>query len=75
MANDKPEGRYTNFFKIGYNAYEFVLDFQQFYPENGEVRDHTRLITGPAYIKEFLNILQKSVHQFEKNFGPIDSGE
>ncbi len=27
------EGRYANYFKVGYNAFEFLLDFGQFYPE------------------------------------------
>ena len=45
----KPEGRYANYFKIGHNAFEFVLDFGQLYPENGQEQIHTRIITSPIY--------------------------
>lgn len=34
FRNDtKLEGRYPNYFKIGHNNFEFVLDIDQFYPE------------------------------------------
>ena len=37
------EGKYANYFKVGHNAFEFVLDFGQYYPANGEAQFHTRI--------------------------------
>ncbi len=63
------EGRYANNFKIGYNAFEFVLDFGQFYPEEKRVQLHTRIITSPVYAKALLRTLQESIDKYEQNFG------
>ena len=65
------EGRYANDFQVGHNAFEFVLDFGQFYPEHTERGFHTRIITGPAYAKVLAEILQGSIDQYEHNFGII----
>jgi hypothetical protein len=67
----QPEGRYANYFKVGHNAFEFLFDFGQFYPENGEARFHTRIITAPIYAKAVLTILGESVARYEQTFGAI----
>jgi hypothetical protein len=65
------EGRYANYFKVGHNAFEFVLDFGQFYPESKQAQLHTRIITGPVYAKALLGTLQESIDQYEQSFGAI----
>ena len=65
------EGQYANYFKVGHNAVEFVLDFGQFYPENGEVQFHTRIISIPLYAKALLQTLGESIEQYEQTFGFI----
>ena len=65
------EGRYANNFQVGHNAFEFVLDFGQFYPENTEARFHTRIVTGPAYAKVLSETLRGSIDQYEQTFGII----
>lgn len=67
----QPEGRYANYFKAGHNAFEFLFDFGQFYPENGEARFHTRIITAPIYAKAVLTILSESIARYEETFGGI----
>ncbi len=70
------EGRYANYFKVGHNAFEFVLDFGQFYGEGKEIQFHTRIITSPIYAKTLLGMLRKSIHQYEATFGHIaEEGE
>jgi hypothetical protein len=64
-------GQYANYFKVGQNAYEFVLDFGQFYPESENANFHTRIITPPVYAKALLTILQESITQYEQTFGAI----
>lgn len=71
-GNDcKLEGRYANYFKVGHNAFEFVLDFGQFYPENEEAELRTRIITSPIYAKALLETIRKSINRYEKAFGAI----
>ena len=74
----RPEGRYSNYFKVGHNAFEFVLDFGQFYPENVNAQLHTRIVTSPNYARALLETLRESIEQYEKTFGAIQekrSGE
>ena len=68
------EGRYANYFEVGYNAFEFLLKFGQFYPENGKPQLHTRIVTSPTYAKALLMTLRESIEQYEQAFGGI-SGE
>ena len=76
-ANEPPheirevEGRYANYFKVGHNAFEFLLDFGQFYAESQRAQFHTRIITNPIYAKYLLGILQQSLERYEQTFGAI----
>ena len=69
------EGRYANYFKVGYNAFEFVLDFGQHYTEGQGAQLHTRIVTGPSYAKELLKFLQDCVDRYESDFGVITVGD
>src|SRR5262245_25781312 len=53
MANQGGEldARYANYFAIGFNAVEFVLDFGQFFFGSEAPRIHTRIITNSIYAK------------------------
>jgi hypothetical protein len=65
------EGKYANYFKVGHNALEFVLDFGQYYSENEEAELYTRIITSPAYAKIFMELLFESIKKYEMEWGPI----
>jgi hypothetical protein len=65
------EGKYANYFKVGHNALEFLLDFGQFYPESEEEQLHTRIVTNPVYVKAFLETLRESIDRYEQTFGAI----
>jgi hypothetical protein len=85
MSNKRPdgdeftqneiEGKYANYFEIGHNAFEFVLDFGQKYADGLEGKIHTRIVTGPSYAKELLRVLEKSIAQYEQSFGLIEREE
>jgi hypothetical protein len=70
-ADGPLEGRYANYFKVGHNAFEFVLDFGQFYPESQQAHLHTRIIANPIYTKALLETLRGSIEQYEQTFGTI----
>jgi hypothetical protein len=67
----KLEGRYANYFKVGYNAVEFVLDFGQFYPDDETAQLHTRIVTTPTYAKTLSETLQASLAQYTDHYGMI----
>lgn len=70
-SNEGPAARYANYFEIGHNAAEFILDFGQVYSTAGEDKVHTRLITSPAYAKSLLRLLEKAVEHYERAYGRI----
>ena len=67
----KLEGRYANYFKVGHKAFEFLIDFSQFYSESEEVELRTRIITTPVYAKALLETLLVAIRQYEQTFGAI----
>ncbi len=71
----QPEGRYANYFEVGHNAVEFLLDFGQFYPESNQEHRHTRIITSPIYAKALLETLRESIERYEQTFGTIAQHE
>ncbi len=68
---EKFEGRYANYFKVGYNAFEFILDFGQLYAENDDVKFFTRIIINPISAKNLIEVLQESIAQYEQIHGTI----
>jgi hypothetical protein len=68
---DEQEGRYSNHFKVGFNSFEFILDFGQAYEGVSVELHHTRLITGPAYAKALAHLLHESVAAYEQTYGTI----
>jgi len=69
------EGKYANYFEIGHNAFEFLLDFGQLYSDGKQEQIHTRIVTSPSYAKELLKVLGESVERYEQNFGSIKQDE
>jgi hypothetical protein len=69
------EGHYANYFKVGYNAFEFVIDFGQCYNEHEEAKLHTRIITNSIYAKTLLETLWESIKRYEQSFGAIQGKE
>jgi hypothetical protein len=63
-----PEGRYANFFKVGHNAYEIVIEFGQLYKTERTPRIHGRVITSPAYARELLATLQQALHEYQEEY-------
>ena len=70
-ASKPPEARYVNYFKIGHNAFELIIDCGQCYADNEEPQLHTRIVTSPAYGKALLKTLRASLEEYEKTYGLI----
>lgn len=64
------EAIYANYCKVGFNAFEFLLDFGQLYDEE-KLLINTRIVTSPTHAKEFLRILSLSIEKYESEYSPI----
>lgn len=60
------EGRYANFFRVGQNAYEVIIEFGQLYQAEHSPRIHSRIVTSPAYARELLRTLEQALEQHEE---------
>lgn len=61
-----PLALYANYFNIGHNAYEFLIDFGQFCPERDDVTLHTRIVFGPVHARVLAELLSAALQQYEK---------
>ena len=78
MAAEESTGRrrhliagYANYFEVGHNAYEFLIDFGQVDPQSGDVNFSNRIAVGPTQAKIFAELMEDAVHQFERENGAI----
>jgi Protein of unknown function (DUF3467) len=69
------EGKYANHFRVGHNAFEFLLDFGQLFSDGEQEHIHTRIVTSPSYAQELLEILDAQMEQYEQAYGPIKERE
>ena len=68
----KLEGKYANYFAVGYNAHEFIFDFGQNYSETDQAELHTRIITSPTYAQALFELLHQSIAEYQKVHGLIE---
>ena len=66
------EGKYANYFAVGYDAHEFIFDFGQNFSETDQAELHTRIITSPAYAQALLKLLDQSIAEYKKAHGLIE---
>lgn len=53
-----PPARYSNFFQVGHNAYEFLLEFGQ---RDSEI--HTRIYLSPQHARMLSDLLLNALHE------------
>lgn len=78
---EMPAALYVNYFEMGHNPFEFLIDFGQFRPamasadEHGEGEGatviHSRLAMAPPYAKMLSEMLVRSVRDHEHQHGEI----
>lgn len=64
-----------NYFAVGQNTAEFVLDFGQCHADRDEPQLHTRIVTSPVYAKLLSRMLIGAVERYESDHGTIDMAE
>lgn len=65
----RTEGRYANYFEVGFNGLEFVLDFGQFYQGGPRPMIHTRIVTNSVYGYALFRTLQDAIAQHREQVG------
>jgi hypothetical protein len=72
--NRAVEGHYANCFKIGHNAFEFVIDCGQMTAEGNGVRLTGRILTNPRSAKSLCQTLTQTLEEYERSYGVIAWG-
>jgi hypothetical protein len=68
----RPElAQYSNYFEVGQNPYEFLIDFGQFSSEANAVHFHTRVAMPPAFAKLLFETLESAIRKHETLHGEI----
>jgi hypothetical protein len=65
------EGRYANYFEIGHNAFEFLLDFGQSFAGEPDGWMHTRIVTSPIFARRLADSLNQALAQYERTHSRI----
>lgn len=75
LTDEEPEARYANYFHVGHNAFEVMLEFGQHYEGGSQPHMHTRIVAAPVYAKALLGLLTATIAEYEQAFGPIAARE
>ena len=70
-SQDRLASNYSNHLQVGYNAFEFLLEFGQFREKDSNVVNVTAIVTSPAFAKAFARTLSDSIAGYEQRFGDI----
>ena len=65
---------YVNYFEVGHNPFEFLIDLGQYRSDGddvGAVAIHTRIATSPTHAKLLARLLGDAVAAHEEANGPI----
>jgi hypothetical protein len=68
---ERAEARYANSFRVGFNAFEVLIDFGQLTAEGGRPLLQSRIITNPRLATELMRTLEESLRHHASEFGPI----
>jgi hypothetical protein len=66
---------YVNYFEVGHNPFEFLLDLGQYHPgsteSEGRIAIHTRVALAPPYAKMLSELLARAIKEHESQHGEI----
>jgi len=66
---------YVNYFEVGHNPFEFLVDLGQYHPgsteSEGRIAIHTRIAVAPPYAKMLSDLLARAVEEHESQHGQI----
>jgi len=66
---------YVNYFEVGHNPFEFLIDLGQYHPGSneaeGRIAIYTRIATAPPFAKMLSDLLARAVQEHENQHGQI----
>lgn len=66
---------YVNYFEVGHNPFEFLIDCGQYHPGSvegeGQVTMHTCVVIAPPFAKVLSELLVRAVEEHESEHGAI----
>jgi CTP:molybdopterin cytidylyltransferase MocA len=57
-------GRYANVFRVGFNAFEVVIEFGEQFSDGEHARMHTRVVTNPVFARGLVNSLNDALTNY-----------
>ena len=70
-TQDRLPSNYSNHLQVGYNAFEFLLEFAQFRENDTNIVNVAAIVTSPAFAKAFARTLNDSIASYQQRFGEI----
>lgn len=71
LGTEQPAARYANYFQVGHNAFEVIVEFGQHYDGGSEPQMHTRIVSAPICAKALLDLLRTAIEDYERTFGKL----
>ncbi len=71
IPKEHSEGIYSNIAFMNFNQSEFVVDYARLLPGVPEAKVYSRIILSPQHAKRLMQLLERNVEKYEKQFGEI----
>jgi hypothetical protein len=74
-GRDRTPPIYSNYLRVGWNAFEFLLDFGSYRESDPGPVSVVTVVTPPVFAKAFSEALRKSLDDYEAEHGPIPDSQ
>jgi uncharacterized protein DUF3467 len=61
-------GRYANVFRVGFNAFEMVIEFGEQFSDLEGPRLHTRVVTNPVFARGLVDSLNEALANYASTY-------
>lgn len=75
VTDDVMKGAPSNMMAVTHSKEEFILDFMNVYPAQGQGIVTARVVVTPGHMKRVLAAIKDNVEKYEKQFGAIQISE
>lgn len=67
-------GRYANVFRVGFNAFEMVVEFGEQFTDGEQAQMHTRVITNPVFARGLAESLNDALARYADTYSSEPPG-
>lgn len=72
ITDDVMKGVHANMMAVTHSKEEFILDFMNVYPMQGQGIAVGRVFVTPGHMKRVMRALAENLAQYEKQFGTVE---